>query len=163
VRAIIPAHVDSVRAVDGVPDGRERRGDGWDHLDSGDVPSAERTHPEWQRIAVGDRLHRRPAGAWFEVAAIDLRPGRPFDPAGPRPRFYLDLWGFQLKEPAGRRTRLVVSGYPSARPRLLQRLAECLFWEPAHWIMQTRQFANRKRRAEGERAPGAAPSPIWPR
>jgi hypothetical protein len=23
-----------------------------------------------------------------------------------------------------------------------------LFWEPAHWIMQTRQFANLARRAE---------------
>jgi proline iminopeptidase len=42
----------------------------------------------------------------------------------------------------------VVSGYASARPRLLQVIADLLFWEPAHWIMQTRQFANLKRRAE---------------
>jgi hypothetical protein len=46
------------------------------------------------------------------------------------------------------RTRLVVSGYASARPRLLQVIADLLFWEPAHWVMQTRQFANLKRRAE---------------
>ena len=29
------------------------------------------------------------------------------------------------------------------------RLAGLLFWEPAHWIMQIRQFAELKRRAEG--------------
>jgi hypothetical protein len=46
------------------------------------------------------------------------------------------------------RTRLVVSGYGAARPRALQTLAEWIFWEPAHWVMQTRQFENLKRRAE---------------
>jgi proline iminopeptidase len=134
----------------------------WDRLDNAGTPSAERVHPEWQDLAVGHRLASTPDGrAWFEVAAldperflglrasIDLRHGRPFDPAGPRPRFYLDgLWGFQLTEWPGGRTRLVVSGYASARPRLLQRIADVLFLEPAHWIMQTRQLANLKRRAE---------------
>jgi proline iminopeptidase len=134
----------------------------WDRLDNGGVPSAERLHPEWQDIAVGTRLASTPGGrAWFEVAAlepehflglraaINLRDGRPFDTAGPRPRAYVDsLWGFQLTELPGGRTRLVVSGYTSARPRLLQTIADLLFWEPAHSIMQTRQFANLKRRAE---------------
>jgi hypothetical protein len=113
-------------------------------------------------LEVGNRLASTLSGsAWFEVAAleperflglrapINLRSGRPFDTTAPRPRFYVDaLWGFQLKELPGGRTRLVVSGYASARPRLLQVIADLLFWEPAHWIMQTRQFANLKRRAE---------------
>jgi hypothetical protein len=87
-------------------------------------------------------------------AAIDLRHGRPFDTAGPRPRFYMDaLWGFQLKESAEGHTRLVVSGYAAARPRLLQVVADFLFWEPAHWIMQMRQFRNLKRRAERKPLP----------
>jgi hypothetical protein len=134
----------------------------WDRLDNGGVPSAERIQPEWQDLTVGQRLASVPSGnAWFEVAALDperflalraainLRGGRPFDTAGPRPRFYIDaLWGFQLKESPDGRTRLVVSGYASARPRLLQAIADLLFWEPAHWTMQTRQFANLKRRAE---------------
>jgi proline iminopeptidase len=134
----------------------------WDRLDNGGVPSAEQIHAQWQNLAVGDRLSSTPSGsAWFEVAAlepqrflglraaIDLRAGRPFDTAGARPRFYIDaLWAFQLKELPGGRTRLVVSGYASARPRFLQDIADLLFWEPAHWIMQTRQFANLKRRAE---------------
>jgi hypothetical protein len=134
----------------------------WDCLDNAGVPSAERIHPEWQNLVAGSRLASTPNGrAWFEVAALDperflglratinLRDGRPFDPAGPRPRFYFDgLWGFQLTGLPGGRTRLVVSGYASARPRLLQGIADVLFWEPAHWIMQRRQFANLKRRAE---------------
>ncbi len=138
----------------------------WDRLDNGGVPSAEQICPEWQHLSVGDRLASTPSGsAWFEVAALDperflglrasinLRRGRPFDTAGPRPRFYLDsLWGFQLKALPEGRTRLVVSGYSSAQPRLLQEIAEFLFWEPAHWIMQTRQFANLKRRAEHQPA-----------
>jgi hypothetical protein len=47
-----------------------------------------------------------------------------------------------------RRTRLVISGYAAARPRLVQAIASLLFWEPSHWIMQRRQFANLRRRAE---------------
>ena len=138
---------------------------GWyssDRLDNRGAASTERIHPEWQNLEVGNRLASTLSGsAWFEVAAleperflglrapINLRSGRPFDATGPRPRFYVDaLWGFQLKELPGGRTRLVVSGYASARPRLLQVIADLLFWEPAHWIMQTRQFANLKRRAE---------------
>lgn len=150
----------------------------WDRLDNGGVPSAEQIHPEWQNLSVGDRLASTPSGgAWFEVAALDaerflglrapinLRSGRPFDTAGSRPHFYVDaLWGFQLKELPEGRTRLVVSGYASARPRFLQVIADLLFWEPAHWVMQTRQFGNLKRRAERPlsnlpSAPGAASGP----
>lgn len=133
----------------------------WDRLDNGGVPSAERIHSEWQRIEVGDRLASVPSGrAWFEVAAIeperflalraplDLR-GRPFDTAGPRPRFHSDsLWGFRLEEAGAGRTRLVISGYASVQPRLPLMIGEILLWEPAHWLMQARQLTNLKRRAE---------------
>src|SRR5215217_1447043 len=66
----------------------------WDRLDNGGHPSADRIHPEWQDISVGDRLTSTPSGsAWFEVAAlapqrflglraaVDLR-RRPLDTAG---------------------------------------------------------------------------------
>ena len=133
----------------------------WDRLDNGGVPSAERIHPEWQPIAVDDRLASTPSGSgWFEVAAVEpmrflalrasLDPrGHMFDAAGPRPRFYSDsTWGFLLRPLEADRTRLVVSGYASSRPRMLTAIVDLLFWEPGHWIMQTRQFANLKRRAE---------------
>jgi hypothetical protein len=82
-------------------------------------------------------------------APIDIRGGRPFHTARPRPRLYSDtLWGFLLEELPGKRKRLVVSGYAARSPRPLVALGNVLFWEPAHWIMQGRQFANLKRRAE---------------
>ncbi|MET4136687.1 hypothetical protein [Pseudarthrobacter sp. PvP090] len=46
-----------------------------------------------------------------EVLRAHLR-GRPFDPAGQRTRYFTDsLWGFELKDAEGGRTRLIVSGY----------------------------------------------------
>jgi hypothetical protein len=134
----------------------------WDRLDNWGRPSADRIHPEWQGIAVGDRLAATPDGRqWWEVAALepgrflglrmslDLR-GRPFDPRRTPPRFHTDsLWGFLLEGIPGGRTRLVVSGYWSLRPRWLQPIASVVVLEPSHWVMQTRQFANLRRRAEG--------------
>ncbi|MDO8186622.1 hypothetical protein Q5424_17555 [Conexibacter sp. JD483] len=134
----------------------------WDRLDDFGRRSAERLHPEWQQIAVGDRLLAKPDGSeWWEVAALeperflglrmalDLR-GRPFDTTTPaRPRRFTDsLWGFQLHALPGDRTRLVVSGYWALRPRLLRPLMSVAFLEPSHWVMQTRQFANLRRRVE---------------
>jgi hypothetical protein len=138
----------------------------WDQLDNAGISSAERIHPEWQDASVGDRMLSAPSGAtWFEVAAleperflalrapIDLHGGRPFDTKGLRPRLYNDsVWCFQLNElPAGR-TRLVVSGYAAQHPRALLAIVDFLFWEPAHWIMQRRQFTNLKHRAESAAA-----------
>lgn len=133
----------------------------WDRLDNGGAPSADRIHAEWQAISVGDHLLSTPDGGhWFVVAAaeperflalrasFDFR-GRPLSLAGPRPRAYTDsLWCFLLNELPDERTRLVVSGYASVRPRLAGAITDFLIWEPAHWIMQQRQFANLKRRAE---------------
>jgi proline iminopeptidase len=133
----------------------------WDRLDNGGVPSADRIHAEWQEIAVGDHLASSPSGGtWFEVAAleperflalrasVDLR-GHPFDPAGPRPRYWTDtVWCFLSEELPRGRTRLVVGGYAARGPSLLQSALSFVFWEPAHWIMQSRQFANVKWRAE---------------
>jgi hypothetical protein len=141
----------------------------WDRLDNGGVASAERIHPEWSSVVVGDHLAASPGrGAWFEISALeperffalrarlDLR-GRPFDASRRRPRLFSDsLWGFLLERLPGDRTRLVVSGYACSNPRPLTAIGDFVFWEPAHWIMQGRQFANLKRRAE--RAPDPAVS-----
>ncbi|MDI3213988.1 hypothetical protein [Arthrobacter sp. AL12] len=135
----------------------------WDRLDNFGRASARTIHPEWLDIAVGDHLAGTPDGSqWWEVAALeperflglrmslDLR-GRPFDPAGQRPRYFTDsLWGFELKDAAGGRARLVVSGYWSFRPKWLQPILSVLLLEPSHWVMQTRQFTNLKRRTEPE-------------
>jgi hypothetical protein len=142
----------------------------WDILDNWGRVSAERIHPEWQTIAVGDRLAAMPDGSeWWEVAALeperflclrmslDLR-GRPFDPLKKRPRFFTDsTWGFLLEKLPGDRTRLIVSGYWAFEPRWLQPWVGWLVLEPSHWIMQMRQFQNLRQRAE--RGAGGAGEP----
>jgi hypothetical protein len=143
----------------------------WDRLDNFGRRSAESIHPEWQQISLGDHLTSKPDGSeWWEVAAleperflalrasVDLRM-RPFDPRGPRPKFYSDsTWAWLLEELPGRRTRLVESGYWALRPRWLQPIISFVFLEPSHWIMQTRQFANLKRLAERDAARADEPS-----
>ncbi len=135
----------------------------WDRLDNGGRPSAHEVHSEWQHVSVGDRLSAwspgGPIDAW-EVVALeprrflglrgltDLR-GRMLDPTQLRPRFFMDgLWGFLLEELSGDRTRLVVSGYQSIRPRGLERFLNFWVYPPVHWTMQTRQFANLIRNIE---------------
>lgn len=134
----------------------------WDRLDNWGRSSAERIHPEWQSIAVGDRLAGTPDYSQSWVVAVleperflglrmslDLR-GRAFDPAAEEwPSHYTDsLWGFKLEPLPDERTRLVVSGYWDLRPGWLAAFVSPLVLEPSHWIMQVRQFQNLRRRAE---------------
>ncbi len=135
----------------------------WDLLDNGGRTSAREIHPEWQDLSVGDRLMawspNGPLDAWgvallepgrfLGLRGLSDLQGRTLDPAGPRPSGFFDgLWGFQLDELPGGRTRLVVGGYQSIRPRWLERIVDFWIYPPVHWIMQTRQLYNLKRRAE---------------
>ena len=136
----------------------------WDHLDNAGRPSADRVHPEWQDIALGDHVTYRtrrhgPVDAW-EVAALDrnrflglrglsdLR-GRRLDPTQPRPSAYTEgLWGFLLNELPGGSTRLVIGGYQAFRPRWLGRILTYWLYPPVVWIMQARMMAALKRNVE---------------
>ncbi|EKX68459.1 hypothetical protein PV416_04850 [Streptomyces ipomoeae] len=132
----------------------------WDRLDNGGRPSAERIVSEWQRLETGQHLDSLPSGdAWFIVAVLEpertlvlrslttLPSGRPFDSLDAPPRAYTDsIWGFHLRPEPGGGTRLVVRARGHSRPRSLTRPMDVLFWEPAHLIMQTRQFHNLRTR-----------------
>ncbi|MFF9059447.1 hypothetical protein ACIRPQ_26620 [Streptomyces sp. NPDC101213] len=135
----------------------------WDRLDNRGRPSADRLVPRWQGVEPGQRLASVPGGsAWFTVAVLvpertlvlraDMRlpSGRPFDPLHEPtpPAFVSSVWGFHL-EPAGTETRLVVRTLGRSRPRLLTRPIDLLFWEPAHLVMQSRQFRNLRVRLVG--------------
>ncbi|MFD8588532.1 hypothetical protein ACFV1B_03075 [Streptomyces sp. NPDC059637] len=141
---------------------------GWysrDRLDNGGRPSAATLVPRWQDLAEGDRLYSVPGGrAWFTAAVVDpprtlvlhaclsLPSGVPFDPAGPRPRAWTEgVWGFHLEPLPGGRTRLLVRTVGRDEPRLPMRPVSVLFGEPAHLVMQRRQFRNLRARVE----PGA--------
>lgn len=131
----------------------------WDRLDNFGRPSAERIVPDWQHLAEGDHLDAVPSGAsWFSVALVDpphhlvlrthltLPSGRVFDLHGPPPKAFTDgIWAFHLALLPSGQTRLLVRTRGRSRPHLL-RAVDFLFWEPAHLIMQTRQFHNLRRR-----------------
>jgi glycosyltransferase involved in cell wall biosynthesis len=141
----------------------------WDRLDNAGRPSADRIHPEWQDLAVGGRVNTVPGRSWFDVAllepertlalraSLDMASGRPYDPAGEPPRAYVDgVWSFHLQPLGNDRTRLVVRTFGKGRPRALNRVADWFFWTTAHWIMQTKQLTELKRRARhNDRAAGA--------
>ena len=135
----------------------------WDRLDNAGRPSARRIHPEWQDLAVGDavtyRTRRRgPVPAWTVVVLeperflalhglSDLR-GHPLDPRQPRPSAYTEgLWGFLLTPLPDGRTRLVIGGYETFRPRWLAP-ASSFVGVGVVWIMQARMLAVLKRNAE---------------
>lgn len=136
----------------------------WDLLDNAGVPSSREVRPEWQDRAVGDRLQMRvPGGAMIDAYRVailepprflglygltDLR-GHGLDPDRPRPRAYMEgLWGFQLRELAGGRTRLVISGHQAMRPRSLERFYDYWVYVPVVWIMQSRMLAVLKSNVE---------------
>jgi hypothetical protein len=139
----------------------------WDRLDNGGHPSAERIVAQWQHLQTGQHLDSLPSGdAWFTVAVLEpertlvlrsqmtLPAQRPFDGLDePPPPAYTDsIWGFHLRPAPGGRTRLVVRTRGRSRPRPLTRPMDVLFWEPAHLIMQTRQFHNLHARVSGVHA-----------
>lgn len=135
----------------------------WDRLDNGGHPSATEVHPEWQDLALGDYVkywkRSGPVEAW-QVAALepnrflglrglsDLR-GRSLDPKQPRPSAYTEgLWGFLLTALPGGRTRLVVSGYQTFRPRWLEGFTNYWLYILLVWPMQARMLAVLKRNIE---------------
>ncbi len=147
----------------------------WDRLDNAGRPSAHEVHPEWQALAVGDRLRFWVPGAGvkdaYAVAVLepnrflglhgptDLR-GRWLDQAKSRPAGYLEgLWGFLLNERPNGHTRLVISGYQAMRPRWRERLAYEWLFPPIVWVMQARMLAVLKSRVEAAaNAQGSRPA-----
>ncbi len=139
----------------------------WDLLDNRGERSAAEIHPGWQDVAVGTRLPAVPSGAvYFVVAVLDpartlvlrsdleLPSGRPFDPRGPMPEAYTDgIWAFHLRPLPGGGTRLIVRTRGRGRPAAADRLVGRLFGEPAHFLMQHRQFRNLRRRVRRDGPP----------
>ncbi len=136
----------------------------WDLLDNACRRSATAVHPEWQNLAIGDQLRFWAFGRVldaYRVALIepnrflglygytDLR-GRWLDPNELRPASYMEaLWGFQLVRLPDGRTRLVISGYQTFRPRWVERFVASWLLTAVSWPMQARMMAVLKRNIEG--------------
>ena len=142
----------------------------FDRLDNGGRPSADHIHPQWQDLREGDRIASAPDGSrWFDVAllvperalvlraSVTVPAARNFDPADGLPRAYSDsTWGFFLRPTVDGHTRLIVTGKARGKPHAPVAVANWLFWDPAHWVMQLKQFAGLRRRAES--VPDATPA-----
>lgn len=141
----------------------------WDRLDNGGHPSAEQIVPEWQDLEVGGRIWAVPDKNWFDVvelepertmvlrSTISLEDGASYDPDASTPAKHIDgVWSFHLRPLGDQRTRLVIRGEGTGRPKLLNDIVGWLFFTNAHWIMQTKQFKELKRRAE-QGAPATRP------
>jgi hypothetical protein len=136
----------------------------WDRLDNAGRPSAREVHPEWQDLAVGDYLQFWSPGRGvtdaYRVAVLEPNRflglhgfsdllGRTLDPKQPRPSAYMEgLWGFLLNGLPDGRTRLVISGYQTVRPRWFERIAVFWLFVPLVWPMQARMLAVLKRNIE---------------
>lgn len=143
----------------------------WDLLDNGGRRSADEVVSKWQDLAVGTRVPAVPSGAFYFLVEIldpartlvlrsdlELPSGRPFDPRGPMPDAYTDgIWAFHLRPLHDGGTRLIVRTRGRGRPAMTDRLMGRLFGEPAHFIMQHRQFRNLRRRVRGD-GPSARPT-----
>jgi hypothetical protein len=134
----------------------------FDRLDNGGRPSADHIHTQWLNVREGDSIASVPdVSRWFNVAllapeqalvlraSLTLPAARNFDPADGLPRAYSDsTWGFFLRPSIEGHTRLVVTGKARGKPHALTAVSNWLFWDPAHWVMQVKQFAGLRRRVE---------------
>ena len=116
-----------------------------------DRPSAIRILPEFQNLAVGDRIPMGQGPSW-PVAAIDPNRALVLDMRSLSPFDW--VWQFGLYRVDENRTRLVSRSCVRTRS-VWARLATYLI-EPAGFIMTRRMLLGLKQRAEGLRAANMA-------
>ena len=112
------------------------------------IRNADRIHPEWQRIAVGDSIFATPKG-WL---GLDQRLGWRVSEVEPERVIVLEAWGAFILLPEGpHRTRLVVRSRSAAPARMADLFFAplgFLVFEPAHFIMERKMLTEIKARAE---------------
>jgi hypothetical protein len=121
----------------------------WDMLDNLGKPSVDRLHPEWTQVKVGDVMYGPSRLPVFEVVALE--PNRFLALRtlfGRRDRQHEEtdgIWAFELKELEDDGTRLIVRTIAPTKFHWPNSIVDFVFWQPAHWIMQMRQFQNLER------------------
>jgi hypothetical protein len=116
---------------------------GYDGLDNGGVPSAERIVAELQRVQAGDIFPMTPKAQGRFVVRV-AGPGRALvlgDDAGQM------SWAFAL-EPAGEMSTRLITRSRGTTGRLALGLMLKVFWHPLDFGMQRRQLPGLKRLVE---------------
>jgi hypothetical protein len=106
------------------------------------MQNADRIHPEWQELKVGDEV-------WLHPKAPPLRVLK----VVPERLIVLEkCWTFALRPVDERTTRLVIRGRGNYNPDFKCTLLNFLMWrvifEPAHFIMERKMLLGIKERAE---------------
>ncbi|WP_200833288.1 SRPBCC family protein [Arthrobacter sp. SLBN-100] len=123
-----------------------------------DIHSADRIHPEWQDIKVGDPVHLAPTDTGDLQVAL-LEPERALVlrvPPGPATGPFDFTWSFVLRPEPDRTTRLVVRERYAYRQWWARFLVETV--EIASFVMSVRMLHGIRRRAEGNLAGNKAGS-----
>jgi hypothetical protein len=107
-----------------------------------EMSNADRVHPEWQDLRVGDEVWLHPKAPPLRVLAIKTEE-------------YIALekcWTFYLKPLDEKTTRLIIRGrgdyYPDFKNVLLNFIYFRLIFEPAHFIMERKMMLSIKELAE---------------
>ncbi len=121
-----------------------------------EMPEVHRIVPEWQTRKVGETV-------WFgtpkhfdgkaRMMAVIVEANRVFVLGSPanwedRNAGILGTWGFFLQEVDGGKSRLIIRAKGTDTPSFSARLANFLFWEPAHFIMERKMMNTLKELAE---------------
>lgn len=104
--------------------------------------NADRIHPEWQELKVGDEVWLHPKAPPLHVLRIE--PGRAI--------VLEKCWTFILQPVDERTTRLIIRGRGDYIPDFKNALLNFIYWrvifEPAHFIMERKMMFGIKERAE---------------
>ncbi len=118
-----------------------------------DIHSTDRILPEFQQLAVGDKVRLGREGyPYYTVAAIEpkkyllLSAGDP-DPAGESPSVE-DFWLFYLEEIDSSTTRLIARNRRDYEPGVANFIIWQVITEPLHFLMEQRMLRGIKHRAE---------------
>jgi hypothetical protein len=111
--------------------------------------NADRIHPEWQHVAVGDIVRFAPGEETLRVAHVD--PGQALvwqmlDPRSHEPTSA--TWAFVLIPDGVEHTRLVQRFRFGGEPRWLMGLAYTLAIEVPHFVMERKMLLGIRDRAE---------------
>ncbi|WP_458206924.1 hypothetical protein [Haladaptatus sp. NG-SE-30] len=123
-----------------------------ENLVGADIHNADRILPEHQHLEVGDTIRLAPEDypaqtpeSAPEVAVLD--PGRALvlRPPVESPRW---TWAFVLRPMDEEMTRFIARMRSEGKPTLAGKLADYLFWEPAHFVMERKMLLGVKERTE---------------
>jgi hypothetical protein len=116
-----------------------------------DLQNADRIHPEWQNLKVGDRVWLHPKAPPLPVIVMEPRRAIVLGVAADEKGYAsptTGIWGFFLKEVDPNTTRLLCRVRYARKAGLWSWLYNYVLLEPAHFVMERKMMLGIKARAE---------------